>query len=105
MHPTLNLPLARYRLEFEVETPLHLLAYAGPPALDFSGLTACAERIESWKNLRWRDWTRYSSRQDRQMALGGMVGTWTLKGDLARFLHFLHSSSCALVSRRRRSRA
>ncbi len=63
---------------------------AGPLALDFSALARQAESLSSHKNLAWRDWTRYSSRQHQKMALGGLVGTWTLSGDLAPFLPFLH---------------
>lgn len=58
--------------------------------LDFRALAEAADRIESEKHLRWRDWTRYSSRQKQEMALGGVVGDWTLRGDLAPFLPFLH---------------
>ena len=41
-------------------------------------------RVKSWAwmtvettetTLRWRDWTRYSSRQHRKMQLGGLVGS------------------------------
>ena len=39
--------------------------------------------------LRWRDWTRYSSRQHRKMQLGGLVGSVTYAGDLAAFLPFV----------------
>lgn len=69
---------------------IHEFHGAGPLALDFGGLAARAESIASEKSLKWRDWTRYSSRQDRKMALGGVVGTWKLTGDLAPFLPFLH---------------
>lgn len=34
--------------------------------------------------LRWRDWTRYSSRQDSLMQMGGLVGELTLSGDSLR---------------------
>lgn len=61
-----------------------------PLALDFTALGAAAEGLKSEKNLCWRDWQRYSSRQQQKMALGGVVGTWTLAGDLAPFLPFLH---------------
>ncbi|MEF3193952.1 MAG: hypothetical protein K6346_07045, partial [Halothiobacillaceae bacterium] len=58
--------------------------------LDFSDLARRAERIESHTALRWQDWTRYSNRQQRKMALGGVVGEWTLSGELAPFAPFLH---------------
>jgi hypothetical protein len=33
--------------------------------------------------LRWKDWTRYSSRQKQEMTLGGVMGRWLLRGELA----------------------
>lgn len=62
----------------------------GPLALDFKALAVQADALESEKHLRWRDWTRYSSRQRQKMDLGGVIGTWRLSGDLASFLPFLH---------------
>jgi hypothetical protein len=36
--------------------------------------------------LQWKDWTRFSSRQDQEMTLGGVIGEWTLLGDLGELL-------------------
>lgn len=58
--------------------------------LDFHALAAATDHIDSEKTLRWRDWTRYSNRQKQEMALGGVIGDWTLRGDLGPFLPFLH---------------
>lgn len=58
--------------------------------LDFHALAEAAALIEGEKNLRWRDWSRYSNRQKQEMALGGVVGDWTLQGDLTPFLPYLH---------------
>jgi len=58
--------------------------------LDFHDLGLCAASVESDKELTWCDWTRYSSRQKQEMVLGGCVGQWTLRGELAPFLPFLH---------------
>jgi len=69
---------------------IHEFHGAGPLPLDFTDLARRAETIASEKNLCWRDWTRYSSRQKQNMALGGVVGTWTLTGELAPFIPFLH---------------
>ncbi|MDP2811902.1 MAG: CRISPR system precrRNA processing endoribonuclease RAMP protein Cas6 [Rhodocyclaceae bacterium] len=69
---------------------IHEFHGAGPLPLNFTDLARRAESIASEKDLRWRDWTRYSSRQKQKMALGGVVGHWTLRGDLAPFLPFLH---------------
>jgi len=48
-----------------------------------------AETLADERDLAWRDWTRYSSRQRQAMTLGGVVGTWTLRGDLAPMLPWL----------------
>lgn len=69
---------------------IHEFHGAGPLPIHFSDLARHAETIDSQKDLHWRDWTRYSSRQQQKMALGGVVGQWTLAGDLAPFLPFLH---------------
>lgn len=49
--------------------------------LDHAELAATASRCKGYGNLSWRDWTRRSSRQGQNMALGGVVGRWTLQGD------------------------
>lgn len=69
---------------------MHQFHGPGPLALDFKTLAAQAETLVSEKQLRWRDWSRYSSRQQQKMELGGVIGTWTLQGDLTPFLPFLH---------------
>lgn len=69
---------------------IHEFHAGGPLALDFTALGSAAEKLESRKDLHWRDWQRYSSRQQQKMALGGVVGSWTLNGDLAPFAAFLH---------------
>lgn len=58
--------------------------------LDFRALATHAQTIRGEHNLRWRDWGRYSSRQQREMKLGGLVGRWTLEGDLTPFWPILH---------------
>jgi hypothetical protein len=58
--------------------------------LDFRGLIAAAEQIETvTSDLRWYDWERYSARQDARMKLGGFVGRVTYRGDLQSFLPLL----------------
>lgn len=42
-------------------------------------------------NLRWRDWERYSSRQDARMSLGGFVGDIVYKGNISPFYPFLEA--------------
>lgn len=62
----------------------------GPLVDDFPALTQACDGVHDTRQLVWRDWTRYSSRQHQAMTLGGVIGTWTLEGELAPFLPFLH---------------
>jgi hypothetical protein len=62
---------------------------AQPLRVDFAQLAQQAQTVESRMKLQWRDWTRWSNRQQQKMALGGVVGEWALRGDLAPFLPFL----------------
>lgn len=57
----------------------------GAPAWDFKALALQAATIVDEKSLHWRDWTRYSSKQNQTMSLGGVLGTWTLSGELMAF--------------------
>lgn len=61
----------------------------GPLLDDFSPLRRAAADVVDEKDLAWRDWRRYSSRQQREMRLGGALGNWRLHGPLAPFLSFL----------------
>ena len=47
-----------------------------------AALAKQADSLEDSRSLRWHDWTRYSSRQKQEMTLGGVLGEWTLRGDL-----------------------
>lgn len=69
---------------------LHEFHGGGALALDFKDLARRAEAIASDKALRWIDPRRYSSRQQQHVPLGGVVGRWTLRGELTPFLPFLH---------------
>ena len=58
--------------------------------LDFQGLIEKATRVETTDStLRWKDWTRYSSRQDRKMQLGGLIGKARYVGDVAEFAPYV----------------
>lgn len=58
---------------FHTDTPLDT---------DFRALVQAAEAVAiSDLDLRWQDWTRYSSRQDALMQMGGLVGGFTLPGE------------------------
>ena len=46
---------------------------------DFRGLVAAADQVLlAEPRLRWRDWTRYSSRQRTTLQMGGLVGSFRL---------------------------
>lgn len=50
--------------------------------LDETDLAAAIDRVSVLRSaLHWRDWTRYSSRQDALMQLGGLVGEFELGGE------------------------
>lgn len=40
-----------------------------------------AESLHDQRDLHWHDWHRYSSRQQQEMTLGGVMGRWTLYAD------------------------
>ena len=63
---------------------------ASPIETDFHALSLQAEQIQDARELTWRDWTRYSSRQRQTMQLGGVVGTLTLTGIPEIYLPYLH---------------
>ncbi|MGZ8237419.1 MAG: CRISPR system precrRNA processing endoribonuclease RAMP protein Cas6 [Methylobacter sp.] len=51
-----------------------------PLETEFASLMHKAKTIEfADKKLRWYDWTRYSSRQQTEMQLGGVIGTLELE--------------------------
>jgi len=62
----------------------------GAPAWNFVALKRAAATVDSEKQLKWQEWTRRSSRQQKLMQLGGVVGRWTLRGNLVPFLPALH---------------
>ena len=50
-----------------------------PLETDFAGLLRCAESISiAERDLRWREWTRHSSRQNAKLQMGGLVGSFEL---------------------------
>jgi hypothetical protein len=61
-----------------------------PPSGEEAALVRSSEGLLQSKDLRWRDWTRYSTRQQQQMHFGGVVGSWSLAGQpLQRLLPWL----------------
>jgi len=66
---------------FHTDTPL---------VTDFAALTAQSKSVRIMEQqLAWHDWTRYSSRQQTKMAMGGLLGTFTLQDDLQAFWPYL----------------
>ena len=63
---------------------LSMLAYFHgdfPLDVDFRGLVEQARQVPLiWTKLRWHDWTRYSSRQQTTMQMGGLIGEFALDG-------------------------
>jgi hypothetical protein len=76
--------LRRVRLVLE----LHLGVPA--PPFDLPALLAVADTLRDDRSgLCWQDWVRYSSRQQQEMTLGGVIGPWRLEGDLGPLLPWL----------------
>ena len=63
---------------------LSMLSYfhgEGALAVDFAALVRASESLAlDTTELRWHDWTRYSSRQKSTMQMGGLLGTARLDG-------------------------
>jgi hypothetical protein len=72
-------------------TSLLFELHAAFPGLagDARRLAAAAAGLVDERRLEWKDWTRFSSRQDQEMTLGGVIGEWTLSGDLGDLLPWL----------------
>ncbi len=51
----------------------------------FAKLVELANQVQYRHHLSWRDWTRYSSRQQQKMQLGGAIGHWELDKLAAEF--------------------
>jgi len=58
--------------------------------LDFKGLIEGAKQVETNDGqVQWRDWERYSARQDVKMKMGGFVGEVEYRGEIAEFAPLL----------------
>jgi CRISPR-associated endoribonuclease Cas6 len=59
--------------------------------LDFKGLIERAKSVETHNgHVQWRDWERYSARQDAKMKLGGFVGEAEYRGKLSDFIPLIN---------------
>lgn len=62
----------------------------GANPADFPRLSQQAQAVTiEDADLLWRDWRRYSNRQEQSMILGGVVGSITLRGNLEPFAALL----------------
>lgn len=43
-------------------------------------ITHLSATLTDTRDLHWFDWTRFSSRQQQEMTLGGVLGRWSLHG-------------------------
>lgn len=59
---------------------------------DLRPLLEKADAIETVHRLTWRDWNRFSNRQQRKVTLGGFLGEMTLQGDLGPFEGLLRTA-------------
>jgi len=58
--------------------------------LDWKGLIERTKEIKTvHSDLVWKDWERYSQRQDTKLKMGGFLGEITFEGDLDEFMPFL----------------
>jgi putative CRISPR-associated protein (TIGR02620 family) len=89
--PLEELTLSRVVAALVRRIELVLEYHAGQPrSMSVAGqIVERATALHEERDLRWHDWTRFSSRQRQPMTLGGIVGTWTLRGDLAPLLAWL----------------
>lgn len=61
-----------------------------PAPFDAGALVAHAQTLRDDRSaLRWRDDARYSARQRQEFPLGGVIGRWSLHGDLRPLLPWL----------------
>lgn len=92
-HPVRPQALTPRKLIADLLRRITLLAefHADRPGFvtDASALVRQADGLVHQPALRWQDWSRYSSRQQQEMTLGGAVGEWTLQGELAALLPWL----------------
>jgi len=86
---------------FSRDLPFHILVRAalrrvsslftsfgeGEPDIDYRGLAAEASQVLTLRSsLYWKDWERWSSRQESSMLMGGMKGSISYQGRIERFL-------------------
>jgi hypothetical protein len=72
-----------------------------PLETDFAGLTQKARAVELLDaDLHWQDWTRYSSRQQAEMQMGGLLGCFGLdSASIEEFWPYLWLGQWTLVGK------
>lgn len=69
---------------------LHEREYSCTPQQDFRALSEHARQTAMEEaDLHWFGWHRYSARQKRRIPMGGLLGTFTVSGDLSSFWPWL----------------
>lgn len=72
----------------------------GGEAWDHKGIIARASQIVRTKNeLTWRDWERYSGRQQTRMKMGGLVGDVAYRGEIESFRSLLEAGEILHVGK------
>jgi hypothetical protein len=67
---------------------------------DYRGMIEAARTIETMQvDLQWQEWQRHSGRQQRQIAMGGVVGTVRYAGPLEAFRPLLVTGSLIHVGK------
>lgn len=66
----------------------------GEPDLDYKKLINKAAEIKTEEsNLYWKDWQRYSNRQNKKMFMGGLLGDITYSGNLDEYIPIIEACS------------
>lgn len=103
---TIETPLRlKFENRFKADMPFHVLVRAmlrrissllatygdGEPDVDYKGLVKRAEAVKITESgLRWFDWRRYSFRHDRDMLMGGIIGSIAYEGSIGEYLPFIN---------------
>jgi len=59
-------------------------------AFDVHHYNALADQVKDERRLSWQDWSRYSTRQQQKMDLGGVQGHWLLREVPVELLPFVY---------------
>jgi hypothetical protein len=72
---------------------------SGPPWDHKAVIAKAADVVTLENSLNWRDWERYSSRQQARMKMGGVVGEVRYAGELDRFISILKAGEILHVGK------